>query len=86
MNQGNTTTAQYQVIGIEYLETTLEQSEVHPPKSTTWASFNNSIEASNHARALANQFDNLSFFVKDNKPPTDEEIIQEFAHLDFGVA
>ena len=62
MNQQDFTTAQYQVVGIEYLE----QIKVKTVK-------------------LIKQFDNLSFFVEDTKPPTDNEIMLEFSHLDFGV-
>ncbi len=79
MNQENSTTVnQYQVVGKEYLE--------QDAKSNIWASFDNWLEASNHAQWLTKQFDNLSFFVRDIKPHTDEEIMLEFSHLDFGTA
>ncbi len=66
------TTAQYQVIGI------------NPQGKDVWASFNNYIQASNHAIALTKELEGISFFVKDLKPPTDEEVQEWFSHLDFG--
>ena len=63
------------------LSSYLEQTKV----KTVWQTFSNAIEASNYAQQLTKQFDNLSFFVEDIKPPTDEELMLEFSHLNFGT-
>ncbi len=67
----NSTTGQYQVIGI------------NPQGSDVWASFSNYIQASNHAMALTKEVEGISFSVKDTQPPTDKEIMAEFSHWDF---
>ncbi len=74
MNQADSTTAQYQVTGIS------------SQGKGVWASFDNYIQASNHAMALTKEVEGIRFHVKDTKPPTDEEIMNDFSHLDFGVA
>ena len=74
MNWTNSSTLQYQVTGKSSTNTTV------------WASFDNWIEASNYAQQLTSEIEGISFHVNDIKPPTDEEVMEYFSHLDFGVA
>ncbi|MCH9661049.1 MAG: hypothetical protein K0U54_09070 [Bacteroidetes bacterium] len=66
-----------------YKDTSTGQYQV-TGNGSIWGIFNNPIEASNHAQALTKELIG-SFHVKDLNPPTDEEIMEEFSHLDFGV-
>ena len=74
MNQADSSTNKYQVIGVT------------PQGKDVWASYNNPTEASNHAQQLTQQIEGISFHVKDLNPPTDEEVQEYFGHLNFGGA
>lgn len=75
MNQTDSSTTKYQVIGAT------------PQGKESWGKYETWQEACDRSAHLENEIDGISFYVKDAwAAPTDQEIMDDFSHLDFGVA